>query len=48
MNEKGGINFMAKKINRNALIAAVKSSKTPIALKKGLIRKYPFLKKYMK
>lgn len=39
---------MARKINRNALIAAVKSNKTPIALKKGLIKKYPFLKKYLK
>jgi len=40
---------MAKrKINMKALEGAVKSPKTPIALKKGLVKKYPSLKKFLK
>jgi len=37
-----------KKMNRNALIGAIQSKKTPAHLKKGLLKKYPWLKKYAK
>jgi len=46
---KGGTKKMAKrKMSRKALIGAVKSNKTPANLKKGLLKKYPWLKKYAK
>lgn len=36
-----------RQISMNALIGAVKSPRTPMGLKKGLVKKYPTLKKYL-